>query len=296
MGKVIEMRPLLFHDGLDKRYQNDVADLVNILCSETIRTVKSFSETYNPKLKNVAMDESPTSISNQLKDIQKSFDKRIDDDGKKIVIRMVKDQLRASNLSVRESIQALNPDMETDKDNKALILLLLALLADNKLSSKIEVAKGQNPFKYITPSMREAIQASVIQNISYLKNVAADYITKVSGSVMRNIVKGDLTQLRKEVVSFSGQAVRRAKNIASDQVRKAYQAINLRNMESAGITKFKWVYTYRSNEPRPFHRDVLNGKIFDIGNPPIIDEKTGERGFPSQLPQCKCVMQPVISA
>lgn len=38
----------------------------------------------------------------------------------------------------------------------------------------------------------------------------------------------------------------------------------------------------------------LNGGIFDIDDPPVIDKRTGEKGFPGQLSYCMCIMQAVL--
>lgn len=292
---VIELRPLQYNAGLEKRYKREIGDLVNELIADTVRAVKGFLDTYNPKMPElVTMDESPYSINASLNAVRQKYDSKVSSAGKKIALRMAADQLRASNLAIKESIRSINPEDAKDKDSKELILLLLALVADDAFSQKVDIAKAQKPLRYLSPTMREAVQASLFQNIQYMKNIAADYLTKVTQSVMQNIMKGDLGQLKKEVVDLSRKAFNRSQLIAADQTRKAYQALTMRNMAEAGLTKFKWVYTYRSAEPRPFHRDVLNGQIFDIANPPVIDPKTGERGFPSQLPQCKCIMQPVI--
>lgn len=292
---VIELKPLQYNAGLERRYQKEIAIIVNELISDTVNAVKSFIANYNPKRPELlTLDESPYSINAKLNAVRQSYDSNIAKTGKKIALRMAADQLRASNLAIKDSIKSLNPERANDKDSKELVLLLLALVASGMFSQRIDTIKSQKPLKYLSPSMREAVQASLFQNVQYMKDIAGDYLTKVTQSVMQNIMKGDINQLRKEVVNLSRKAFNRSQLIAADQTRKAYQALTMRNMEEAGLKKFKWVYTYRSKEPRPFHKDVLNGKIFDIGKPPVIDPKTGARGFPSQLPQCKCVMQPVI--
>ena len=33
---------------------------------------------------------------------------------------------------------------------------------------------------------------------------------------------------------------------------------------------------------------------FPIDRPPVIDKKTGQRGFPAQLIGCKCFLTPVL--
>jgi uncharacterized protein with gpF-like domain len=65
-------------------------------------------------------------------------------------------------------------------------------------------------------------------------------------------------------------------------------------MQKIGIKKFKWRHSGGGAHPRPLHRNVLNGNIYSFDDPPVIDEKTGQRGFPGQLINCRCVMISVI--
>ena len=65
-------------------------------------------------------------------------------------------------------------------------------------------------------------------------------------------------------------------------------------MRDVGITQFKWVHAGGSKDPRNYHKNVLNGKVFNVDDPPIIDQKTGERGYPGQAINCKCYQVPVI--
>jgi len=87
--------------------------------------------------------------------------------------------------------------------------------------------------------------------------------------------------------------VRRARMIAHDQTRKAYNNLNRGRMEKLGLKKFKWLHTGGSAHPRKLHQ-MLNGLVFSFDDPPIIDEKTGERGIPGQAINCRCRMQVVL--
>jgi hypothetical protein len=73
--------------------------------------------------------------------------------------------------------------------------------------------------------------------------------------------------------------------IARDQVRKVTTAINVERAKSAGITKFRWRHSGGGSEPRQDHVD-MDGMIFSYDDPPVIDERTGERGYPGQLINC----------
>ena len=113
---------------------------------------------------------------------------------------------------------------------------------------------------------------------------------------MRSISTGNgLADLVPFLQRYKGITNRRARFIASDQTRKSFSNINRLRLEKMGVQKFEWVHSLGGTEPRPLHKDVLNHKIFRIDQPPIIDDKTGERGFPGQLINCKCRMAPIIN-
>jgi SPP1 gp7 family putative phage head morphogenesis protein len=73
-----------------------------------------------------------------------------------------------------------------------------------------------------------------------------------------------------------------------------YNNLNASRMKAIGLNKYEWVHSGGGQRPREFHRDVLNGQIFSLDDPPIIDEQTGERGIPSQLINCRCTMLPLL--
>jgi SPP1 gp7 family putative phage head morphogenesis protein len=91
-------------------------------------------------------------------------------------------------------------------------------------------------------------------------------------------------------------SMRRAKNIAYDQTRKAFNNINKARMDKLGIREFEWLHSGGSTHPRKLHQE-LSGKIFSLDDLPIIGTMYGEevRGIPGQLPNCRCKMLPVIS-
>ena len=126
---------------------------------------------------------------------------------------------------------------------------------------------------------------------------------------MRSITSGKgVTFIEEELLKYKGMTKRRARNIALDQTRKAYNDINLRNMQDAGVKKAEWIHSGGSQKPRTYHMERwdgvsgidngepngLNGFIFYLDRPPVIDKRTGERGYPAQLPYCHCRMIPII--
>ena len=147
----------------------------------------------------------------------------------------------------------------------------------------------------LTGDLSDVLNATITENVSLIKSISSQYQMEVQGAVMRSITTGnglqDLVpalQKRKEIT------LSRARMIAKDQTRKAFNNLSRGRMEKVGLKKFEWRHTGGSNDPRPLHKDVLNGKIFSFDDLPIIDYNTKERGIPGQAINCRCRMIPVI--
>lgn len=148
----------------------------------------------------------------------------------------------------------------------------------------------------MTAELRETIAASAAESVALIKRVPAKYLDQVTGGVMRAITSGNgladiVPLLEKQKVEVKNWA----QNVALDQTRKVYNGLNAGRMEALGMTKYEWIHSGGSNHPRDYHKNVLNGQIFSLDNPPIIDKKTGERGKPGDLYFCRCTMRPIVS-
>lgn len=142
----------------------------------------------------------------------------------------------------------------------------------------------------------DVVKASIKQNVALIKSIPAKYFEEIEGAVFRSIQTGrGMADLQPFLESKNLVTKKRAALIARDQTAKATTAINRARMQALGVRKFEWLHSGGGKEPRPLHKNVLNGKVFDIDNPPVIDERTGERGLPGQLINCRCRMVPVIS-
>lgn len=142
----------------------------------------------------------------------------------------------------------------------------------------------------------DVVKASVKQNVALIKSIPAKHFNDIEGAVMRSIQTGrGMADLQPEIEKIGSVSKERAGLIARDQTSKATTAINRARMAGLGIKKFEWLHSYGGKHPRLLHKDVLNGKIFSLDDPPVIDERTGEKGLPGQLINCRCRMVPVIS-
>ena len=146
-----------------------------------------------------------------------------------------------------------------------------------------------------TGKVGQILKAQIAESVDLIKSIPAQYLEKVRGAVMRSITTGNgLQTLVPALAKLNGESMRRARNIAKDQTRKAYNNLNKARVEAAGVKAFEWIHSGGANEPRPLHLNTLDGKIFRFDDLPVIDENTGERGIPGQLPNCGCTMRPVF--
>ena len=147
----------------------------------------------------------------------------------------------------------------------------------------------------ISGAVADVVKASIKQNVALIKSIPREYFLEIEGEVMRSIQTGrGMADLQPFLEKRYGITKRRAALIARDQTSKATAAINRARMQGLGVKKFKWLHSMGGKEPRPLHKNVLNGNVFSFDDPPVIDERTGERGLPGVLINCRCRMLPVI--
>lgn len=152
-----------------------------------------------------------------------------------------------------------------------------------------------------TAELRDVVSASISEAVGLIKRIPEKYLGQVQGDVMRSITTGQGLADLQPALEKQGATIKNwAKNTALDQTRKVYNSINKGRMQAVGIKKFQWIHSGGSNNPRELHirkaeNGGLNGRICSFDDLPIIDDKTGEKGIPGQLPHCHCVMKPVFS-
>lgn len=150
---------------------------------------------------------------------------------------------------------------------------------------------------------------SVKENVWLIKTIPDKYFTKIGKAVAKR-ASGEMTRaaLAKRIQEIGGVTHKRAMMIADDQTAKTVTKMTVARCRRAGIKRVMWVHTNLSKEPRSYHKERwdghtgarngkpngLNGYIFDLDKPPVIDRKTGERGYPAQLINCKCRLAPVV--
>lgn len=258
-------------------YKRQLKALVKRMRKETEREVMALfrSETYSDfKAENAAMvkDESIGSQARiTMNYLLKKFTALFTSKSKQLSESMVKGVMRDNKVTLNESVKSA------------------ANKSDNPLALKSDFVPS-----YLNDATKEAIKVSIAENISLIKNIPEQYMTQVTGDVMRAITtNANLQDIQESLIKRGGVTERRAKNIAEDQVRKASNVINAERMKAIGVKKFEWIHSGGGQKPRELHVE-MDGNIYSFDDLPVIDEKSGRRGLPGQEPGCRCTMRPIF--
>jgi len=262
--------PLRGNAGTERRYVSDWERLVNQMVSKTSKEVRKFFASDDSRAY-FAVDATVGSQARiMMNELEKRFTQMFSEQAKPYSEKMVRGVAKESKSALHSSLEKLS----------------------GGLSIKTDIVNNE---------LREITKATIAENVDLIKTIPEQYFTQVRGAVMRSIAQpnqGGIAELTKNINKMldarSKQIRNKAKNLALDQTRKAYNNINAARMKDVGINKFEWVHSGGGQQPRPLHKDVLNGNIYSFDDLPIIEENTGERGIPGQAINCKCTMAPVF--
>lgn len=81
--------------------------------------------------------------------------------------------------------------------------------------------------------------------------------------------------------------------LARNETRILTNTYKAAKYQEDGFSEFRWV-TNMDGRERKLHAEH-NNKIYRFDDPPVIDERTGERGLPGQTYNCRCNLIPVIN-
>ncbi len=275
-GREVNLKGLkLQHNvALEERYAKQLRALVREMTSETLKEVKKLFKTdtakdYLKQQKQFAMD---ANIGSQAR----------------IVMNYLTDKFTRLFASKAKSIST-NMFENTSKTSKSILHSSL-----KQLSGGLSLKTGIVP-----PGYEDIASATVAENVSLIKSIPEKYLADVTGSVMRSITSGQgLADLVPEIQKYDGQTYRRAKNIALDQTRKAYNTINKNRLVALGVTHFQWLHTKGSQSPRESHLHILDGRTFAFANLEGQQAALGvperDRGLPGYPVNCRCTILPVI--
>lgn len=257
--------------GVQTQYTRDVQKILNAVIREAVKGVRAAFDT--PQAKEYYAEDAATP----------SFTKAVNTSLDKLFERLSTKSAIEANKIARRMVDVTNKSSQSGMGASLKELSGGVTLKPSEMGGQIA----------------EVLQASIESNVSLIVDITDSYLAKVTDAVNRSIQNGrGLADLIPFMRKQTGVTKRHGKNVALDQTRKAYNSLNKARMENVGLSKFEWLHSGGSQRPRKFHKtrwpEGLNGGIFDIHDPPVIDQDTGERGLPAQLYYCHCRMIPVL--
>lgn len=264
-GATLKGSKLRYNAAIQQRYMTKLDCLIGLMVEETHKAIASLFD--SDTAHNYFDYAEDASVSSQARIVTNKLNKRF-----------------ADLFALRAKPLAESMVNQTDKDSSKTLHTSLKELSGG-LSLRTSII--DNP-------LRNVITASVAENVALIKSIPSQYMLDVQGAVMRSITTGNgLQDLIPQLDKYADETKNRAKNIALDQTRKVYNNMNRDRMKALGVKRYEWIHSGGSVHPRPLHQEY-NGRIFSFDKPPIIDERTGERGIPGQAINCRCTMRPVI--
>ena len=254
-----------FSGAAAAKYDAQLQRMVKAMVKEYNREIRKLFRRHADEEHALAMDASLASQARMLfNGLDKRYAKLFAQRSKRIVERMVDTTSMQSKVSVGESLK--------------------------KISGGITIKVPDMP-----AGLSDAVTAAVAENVGLIKSIQQQYHERISQLVLRATASGGTgaNEVFEQIRHYDGLTEKRARLIAVDQTRKLTTVMNVERAKSAGMKKFEWIHSGGGSDPRELH-ERYDGQIFDYANPPVIDPRTGERGFPGQLINCRCTMAPVL--
>lgn len=257
---------LNYNAALQEKYNRELQSLVSQMAAQVERSLVKFFEA--PLAREFFAEDA--SISSQARILVNALTRTFNDmfarRAKPAAERMTRGASRASKSSLHGSLK--------------------------ELSGGLSLNTGLVP-----DALAEAMKAAVTENVELIKSISQDYLGQVTGAVMRSLQPGGggLSELLPFLEARKEITKRRARIIAFDQTRKAFNSANAARLQALGVRKFEWIHSGGGAHPRKEHIE-LSGTIHSFDDLPIIGVMYGAevRGIPGQLPNCRCTMRPVI--
>jgi SPP1 gp7 family putative phage head morphogenesis protein len=147
----------------------------------------------------------------------------------------------------------------------------------------------------MTKLMRDAVEASIAENVGLIRSIPQQYHTQVQTAVMEAVKSGrQLDRLAKELRDRYQLTRKRAAFVARDQVNKMTAVTTRARQEEAGIEWAVWLHSHAGKKPRKTHL-ANSGQRYRIADGWLDpDPKVRKRIWPGQLPNCRCVSKSIV--
>ena len=121
----------------------------------------------------------------------------------------------------------------------------------------------------------------------YIKDWSAQNVIKLRNKVQKNFNEGCRASNLIDVIQKNyGVSKNKAKFLARQETSLLTAEYTVQRYKDLGSKRWKWSTSHDSSV-RPLHK-ALDGQVFTYEAPPVIDDRTGQKGFPRQAFGCRC--------
>lgn len=235
--------------GVETKYRQELYKLVDEMANSIEYWIEAAYKNNTPDM---AMDALPSQVlAKRLQEVGKRWIKRFDDMAATIAERFIQSGKKATDSSMQQSFKDAGWTVQ---------------------------------FKP-TKAIRDAMNASVVENVKLISNLPQQYMTNVQGIVMRGYTNGrDLKYISDELQKQYGITKRRAAFIARDQSNKLTATVTQARRIELGLFEAEWIHSKGGKHPRASHVKAGQERHrFDVRIGAAID---GEYIQPGYLPNC----------
>lgn len=257
-NKVTTVRIVRPNAGIQLAYKRKLQAMIERMAAAVERAIVAEYKRSPPRVAELAQDAAPSVVMQSvIGKIAKKWLGKFDESAEKIAEAYVKDSYKATDSAFRAALKDAGWAVE---------------------------------FK-MTPAMRDALEASIAENVGLIRSIPNQYLQKVEGAVMRSYAAGrDLETMVKDIRAIYPVTKRRAEFIARDQSNKANAIVNRTRSLELGITEAIWMHSHAGKHPRPDHVKA-DGTRYNIAEGCLI---SGEYIQPGEEPGCRCGSRVVL--
>jgi SPP1 gp7 family putative phage head morphogenesis protein len=127
----------------------------------------------------------------------------------------------------------------------------------------------------------------------YIKDWNKQNIVKLRDKVQKNFNEGCRASNLVDIIQKNyGVSKNKAKFLARQETSLLTAEYTIQRYKDLGSKRWKWSTSHDSSV-RPLHK-LLDNQVFTYDSPPVIDERTGQKGFPRQAFGCRCKLLALI--
>lgn len=141
-----------------------------------------------------------------------------------------------------------------------------------------------------TGQVMKALLAEQVTLIQSIPLEAAQRVHRLTLEGIENSARA--SEIAKEIMRTEEVTNSRAVLIARTETARTATTLTQARAESIGADSYIW-RTSGDGAVRSDHKK-LNGKIFQWNDPPVADERSGERAHPGCIWNCRCFAEPII--